>query len=961
LTTGVTRLPAQATERARPPESDALTAEGEALVLLETLQAKAPIGLGLLDRHGRWVRVNENLAVLLGSSVDELPGQRLALAMPHIWSQLEPLWHQALSGAQPVLQVEVNVPTATDPAAADVWLTSLYPVSTENELIGLGIVVVDITERMKAEGARRQLAAIVTGSGDAIFGVTSDGTVSSWNAASEQLFGYTAAEIVGQPVSILSAAADVATQKDIRGRLNAGGPSERYETTRRHKGGGDVDVLFTVSSATDERGKIVGLSVIAHDITERRHEQVALETSRAQLAEAQRTAHIGSFEVDLPDGEVTWSDEYRRILEIDPSAMPSMGLFISLVHPDDLHLVGHAWVDSTERGLPFDLVCRILLASGQQRTVRHRGVPEFDESGVIIKVVGTLMDETERLEAEQVRKTAEIRFEIGFEHSAIGTMIADAAGSPTRVNAAICALLDRPAELLIGRHMGEYTHPDDVPLAVAVRAKVAAGHDTYQDERRYLRPDGSVVWASSHVTLVRDDTGAPLYFFAQLEDITRRKVSEQELAHQVLHDSLTSLPNRTLLTERLAHGLASSRRRRSTVGVMFLDLDQFKVVNDSLGHTCGDDLLRYVARQIAATIRPGDTVARFGGDEFVVVCDDVTALEIRYIADRVLTALSLPCHIGGQDLTVSASLGIAISDDAATPESMLRDADVAMYGAKEHGPGRVKLFDEALRTKTERRLAMASALHRALERDEFVVYYQPVIDLSTGAMVSAEALLRWQHPMRGLVSPDEFIPLAEDTGLIVDIGAWVLEQACEQLARWQLVNPTMSVAVNFSVRQMLAPDVADLVADVLRRTGTHSSSLCLELTESIFMGDVDYFSKTLDDLRALGVQLALDDFGTGYSSLSYLQRFPFDAVKVDRSFIDGLGTDEHDSALVAAIIAMADALHLDVTAEGVETRDQLAILKSLNCRQAQGFYLAKPMIATELTGLVIEERRWQVE
>ncbi len=842
-----------------------------------------------------------------------------------------------------------------------VYVTDTPVFDRQGRLTAIIGVSVDITESREAERSRRQLVAIVEGSGDAIFGTATDGTVTSWNAAAERLFGFGAGEIIGQPFSLLAPPDRVVEQDQMRARLSAGGPHERLETIRRRRDGSTVEVLITASTATDEQGQVIGLSVIAHDITDRRQAQTALETSRSRLAEAQRTAHLGSFEFDLTNGELTWSEEYHRILGLDLDRAPTAELFASLLHPDDLGWVSRVWVDALKSGSSFDTICRIVRGDAQERWVRSRGSAERADDGKVIKVVGTLMDETERVEAEQVRKLAETRFEIGFEQSAIGTIIADANGSPIRVNRATCALLGRPPNELIGRHMGEYTHPDDAPLAEAVRAGVMAGHDTYQDERRYIRPDSSVVWASSNVTLVRSESGEAQYFFVQLEDITGRKLMEQELAHQVLHDSLTGLPNRTLLTERLTHGLAGSRRRGSKVGVIFLDIDHFKVVNDSLGHTYGDDILRHAAAQIAGAIRPGDTVARFGGDEFVVVCDDISMPETEQVATRVLEAINVPCQIGDQELNITASLGIAVADGTATPESLLRDSDAAMYRAKERGRGRVELFDEALRSKTERLSATASAMHRALERNEFTVYYQPVVDLSTGALVSAEALLRWQHPVLGLVGPDEIIPFAEETGLIVPIGAWVLEQACRQLVRWQRSDPSMSVAVNFSVRQILAPDVTELVDAVLRRTGARAEDLYLELTESVFMRDIDYFARTLGALKALGIRLAVDDFGTGYSSLSYLKRFPFDAVKVDRSFVDGLGTDPHDSALVAAIVAMADALDLEVIAEGVETAGQLADLKRLHCRRAQGFYLARPMTADAITSLVEEPHHWIVD
>jgi diguanylate cyclase (GGDEF)-like protein/PAS domain S-box-containing protein len=933
----------------------------ETLRLLETLQSTAPIGFGFVDRDFRIVRLNETLAAVNGSTIAEQLGQTVATVVPQLWPQLEPLYRHVFESGEAVLDVEVDGPSATEPVETRHWLTSYHPVSLEDEVIGIGIVVVDITERKKAEEARQQLAAIVDGSGDAIFGVTTDGTVTSWNAAAERLFGYAAEEIIGQPVAVLAPAGRAAEQAQSRARLNAGGPAEYLETTRRRKDGSLVDVLITDSPATDQAGSVVGLSVIAHDITERRGAQRALEASQRRQAVAQRIAHLGSFELDLVTGVMSWSEEHYRILGLDPSLEPTGDLFVSMVHPDDLPRLSQAWADATERGVPFDLVYRIIRADSEQRWVHARAVPEVAEDGAVVKLVGTLMDDTERVEAYRVRRAAETRFEIGFEQAAIGAAIADLEGFAIRVNPALCSLLGRPADLLVGRQWTEYTHPDEVPLGQAVMTRVAAGHDTYEDERRYVRPDGTVVWALCDVSLVRDESGEPQYFFAQLQDITGRKQMEQDLAHQALHDSLTGLPNRALLTDRLVHGLAGSRRRGSQLGVIFLDVDHFKEINDSLGHSCGDDLLRSTAERIAGAIRPGDTVARFGGDEFVVVCDDVSALETEEIAERVLEALSQPSLIGSQEVNVTASLGIAVADDEATPESLVRDSDAAMYRAKERGRDRIELFDEALRSNAERRMATVSALHRALEREEFTVHYQPIVDLSTGAMVSAEALLRWEHPEGRLVNPDEFIPLAEETGLIVPIGAWVLEQACAQLVQWQRTEPSMSVAVNLSVCQMVAPDIAGLIEDVLRRSGARPEGLCLELTESVFMEDVDYFGRTLAGLKGLGVRLAIDDFGTGYSSLSYLKRFPVDAVKVDRAFVDGLGTDPHDSALVAAIVAMAAALGLEVTAEGVETREQLADLKRLHCQRAQGFYLARPMPAAAMTRLVAGSHRWQVD
>jgi diguanylate cyclase (GGDEF)-like protein/PAS domain S-box-containing protein len=923
-------------------------ASAETLALLEMLQSKAPVGFGFVDREFRMMRVNQTLAVFNGLTVEEHLGKPLAAIVPELWPHLEPLYRDILDSGQALCDVKVDGVTAPDRSRLHPWLLSLYPVLVDSEVIGIAIVVVDITERTDGEDARRRLARIVEDSGDAIFSSTPEGIAMSWNGAAERLFGYTSQEIIGQRLSVLAPAGLVGEQQRQRARMNAGGSTERRETIRRRKDGTLVDVLITASPSTDHTGAVVGASVIVQDITDRLAVQQELQASQRRLAEAQRIAEIGSFELDLVTGELTWSAEHYRILGLDPALTPDLGRFLPLVHPDDLPIMARAWQQATERGVGFDLHYRIVRPAGEQRWVHSRAVPEVAQDGTVVRLAGTLRDETELVEVSRKRREAETRFEASFEQAGVGAAILSLDGIPTRVNAAGCAILGRPPELLVDRSWDQYQHPDDPPVRAAALAQRAAGHDTYADERRFIRPDGSIRWTSLQVSLVRDESGQPQYYLAQLQDITERKRMLDDLAHQVLHDRLTGLANRTLLADRLTHALAQTRRRRWQLGVILLDIDQFKVVNDSFGHGAGDALLTQVAARVSATIRLSDTVARLGGDEFVIVCDDASTQEIQQTAKRVLTAMRRPYSIGNREIHVTASAGIAIADESSTPESLLRDSDDAMHLAKRLGRDRIELFDQALRAKAEQRLFTTTALRQALDRDELRVHYQPVIDLATGAMVSAEALLRWNHPGRGPISPEEFIPIAEETGLIVPIGAWVLEQACQQLSQWQRSDPSMTVAVNLSVRQVRAPDILDQIQEILKRTRIRPESLYLELTESVFMEDLDYFDKMLAGLKSLGVQLSLDDFGTGYSSLSYLSRFPFDAVKIDQSFIRGLAVNPHDTALVAAILSMADALGLSVTAEGIEDQSQLATLKKMRCQRGQGFYLDHPMPAHAL-------------
>ena len=438
----------------------------------------------------------------------------------------------------------------------------------------------------------------------------------------------------------------------------------------------------------------------------------------------------------------------------------------------------------------------------------------------------------------------------------------------------------------------------------------------------------------------------------QLHDLVE---SQAQLAYQALHDSLTGLPNRLLL----AHCLAQALEHHRGVAVLFVDLDRFKIVNDSQGHAAGDLLLVAAAARLRAAVRRQDTVARFGGDEFVIICEDVTpTYYAKLLAGRISQAFREPFVVEGQEVFLSVSVGVAVAGRDDSYEELLRDADAAMYRAKESGRSRFVIFDERMRTEAAARLEIESSLHRAIERGELQLNYQPVIEIATGRIDGVEALVRWEHPQQGLLKPSSFIPLAEETGLIVPVGAWVLHEALRQWSVWRRYSDgePRTLAVNLSARQLRDPNLAATVRQALARYGVSPWELCLELTESSFMEDVESHGRTLAELRAFGVQLAIDDFGTGYSSLTYLQRFPVTILKIDRSFVRGLGRDASDEAIVESVIHLAHALGLRVVAEGVETPDQLAALHRLGCDVAQGYYLGRPVPAAEIDGLLSPER-----
>jgi diguanylate cyclase (GGDEF)-like protein/PAS domain S-box-containing protein len=527
------------------------------------------------------------------------------------------------------------------------------------------------------------------------------------------------------------------------------------------------------------------------------------------------------------------------------------------------------------------------------------------------------------------------------------------------VNPALAELLGRPVEQLIGHTPIEFFHPAETDEA-RDRVEGLLNRDApmfYKREHRMIRADGSVVCVLIDMTVVRDADDEPSYYFVQVRDITDRKRAESALEHQALHDDLTRLPNRLLLVDRLSQSLARAERTNTRVAVLFLDIDRFKLVNDGLGHVVGDQLLVEVSQRLASALRPSDTVARFGGDEFVVVCEDVrNEKQAVEFAERLAEILSAPILVNGRELYASASIGIAIGGRESSADQLLRDADAAMYRAKDLGRARIELFSRELRQRVAERLDLETSLRQAIERDELGLLFQPIVRLADGHVVGAEALLRWHRAGHGEVSPVEFIPIAEESGLIIPIGAWALEHALDELrdlAGSRVDNsPWPLVAVNLSTLQLRLPSSIDMIRATILNSGVDPSMLALEITESALMDDIDTSARAMSALRDLGVRFAVDDFGTGYSSLAYLKRLPIDSLKIDRSFIDGLPSEPHDVSITEAIITLGRTLGLTIVAEGVETVEQWIALDELGCTVGQGFLWSQPVPAHEFAPLL---------
>jgi diguanylate cyclase (GGDEF)-like protein/PAS domain S-box-containing protein len=595
------------------------------------------------------------------------------------------------------------------------------------------------------------------------------------------------------------------------------------------------------------------------------------------------------------------------------------------------------------------------MPDGRIKHVHEQGQTYYDDAGKPLRSVGTVQDVTARKQAEARMQ----QLSRAVEQTADSIVITDKRGAIEYVNQAFEQITGYSASEALGqtpRLVKSGVH--DAEFYRRLWATIERG-EVFRDVLVNRRRNGELYFEEKTITPLRDEAGEITHYISTGKDITERMQVQERLQYLAHHDALTELPNRVLFMDRLTHALTRAQWHERVVAVLFLDLDRFKYINDTFGHNVGDKFLQHMAARLKSCVREGDTVARLGGDEFALLLEDVGQVaDIAPVADKLLAALAAPFVLEGREFFVTTSIGISLYPaDGVDGQTLLKHADTAMYRAKDLGRNNYQFYSADLSAKAFERLTLETSLRRALERDEFLLYYQPQVDIKSQRLIGVEVLIRWRHPELGVVSPTQFIPLAEETGLIVPIGEWVLRSACTQARAWRAAGLGFgSITVNISGRQFADPALAARIGQVLSDTKLDAGLLELEITESVVMHDPQSAVHTLEQLNAMGVRIAIDDFGTGYSSLAYLKRYPIDTLKVDQSFVRDVTHDPNDASIVQAIIAMARSMQLRVIAEGVETEEQLTFLRTHGCEAVQGYLFSRPVPAEEARELIARGR-----
>lgn len=812
-------------------------------------------------------------------------------------------------------------------------------------------------KREKAEEAMERslsiLKATLESTADGVIAMNEKGDVVAWNRKFAGMFG--------MPENVLAGAGEDNVFEFVEGLLK--NPHAMMAMMEREKIGNEMETEYLLELVDGrvferkslkrlERGVPAGKVCSFRDVTARMRHEEALKRSEESLARAQAIAHVGSWDLNIATGELSWSDEIYRIFGLQPKEFgATYDAFLSHVHPGDRERVTTAVDTANREKRRYSIEHRVARPDGSIRVVHERGETLYGPDGAPVRMIGTVQDITERKEVQDQLTLASQVFENALE----GVIITDTKGTIQFANPAVFTITGYTQEEVIGQNpriLRSDRHSKEFYKEMWRSILVDGG---WQGVIWNRRKDGEAFPEWLSITAVRDYTGKTTKYVSVFYDMSRIKENEESLKRQAYEDALTKLPNRLLFEDRLNSAIGSAARVGGKVGVALIGLDRLKNINETLGFPAGDQLIQKAAERLRPLVKDGDTLARFGGDEFICVLHDLKdEQDMAKMMLAMLEALSLPFSIDGHELFVTASAGAAFypSDGADNP-ALVQNALVAMRRAKSQDRNSYQLYTASMNTRSYERLALENDLRKAVGREEFMVYYQPKLSILTGKITGMEALVRWNHPVHGMVSPVKFIPLAEETGLIAPIGEFVLATALAQMNKWVSHGyGSISVAVNLSAAQFRDKSLLKTIRDTLDRTGVDPSRLDVEVTESMVMGDVNATIATLTGIGNMGVKISMDDFGTGFSSLSYLKRFPIHCLKVDRSFISDIPGNEDDVAITSAIISMSHSLGLKVVAEGVETVEQLEFLRENACDEMQGYFFSPPVTAMEMTKIL---------
>ena len=845
-------------------------------------------------------------------------------------------------------------------------------------------ILTDVTERKEAEERLRtseaELRALFEAMTDLIFEIDDEGRYLKIAPTNPSLLYRSPGEMLGKRLHEIMPKEQADMFRDhIRRALK----TRQKVDTEYSLTIGDEEVWFAGTIAPMAEDRVV---FIARDITERRRTEEARRESEERYRLVAQATNEVIWDNDLTTNARVWDGATEAVFGYPPEEMGTAAeWWEQRIHPEDRERVlANTQAALESGGETWTEEYRFKRSDGTYARVVDSTYLVRDAEGRPVRMLGSIMDVTERRRAEEALRKSQAGLAEAQRMAHLGNWEWDVRTGELYWSDETFRIYGHEPQSFVPtfEKLLEVVHPDDRKMLGRELEEALDEDRPYDFEHRIVKPNGEVRVVHRQAEVMRDESGEPVRMVGTVHDVTERKALEEQLQHQAMHDPLTGLPNRVLFTDRLRQALTRARRRDGEVAVLFMDLDNFKVVNDSLGHKAGDRLLVAASKRISTLLRPEDTVARIGGDEFVFLLEDTGAQGALRVAERILKRLQEPFSLGRRRLVVTASIGVATGGgDGKYAADLLRDADLAMYRAKRAGKARHAVFEEAMNAEALDRLEMEQDLRRAIERGELRLHYQPQILLDADlqrslramgsrAIVSsrtpqepritgAEALVRWEHPERGLLLPGQFVPLAEETGLIVPMGEKILEEACRQAKDWQerfATDPPLAVYVNLSARQFREPDLTKTVFRILRETELDPACLHLEITETTAMSDAPATISTLEELKALGVRLVIDDFGTGYSSLSYLQRFPVDYIKIDRSFVGGLDTDPAATALVHGMIDLAHTLDIEVIAEGVERIDQLERLCAMRCDLAQGYYFSEPLPGEAMDALLSEVR-----